>query len=84
MYIGSCYAEPCDTCIVRMKGAPLHTTDTGIALGFRLVTDEGTQRTRGGSWGNDASGARVASRYGIAPAVATDYIGFRLCVDWGK
>jgi formylglycine-generating enzyme required for sulfatase activity len=85
LYIGSCYAELCDT--NRMKGAPLDPTDTGIALGFRLVTDEWTQplqRTRGGGWKTAASSARVTYRPTNAPACAGSFIGFRLCVDWGK
>ena len=84
LYIGSCYAEPCDT--NRMKGAPLDPTDTGIALGFRLVTDEGTQRIRGGDWDFDSSHAQAGYRGGddLPPSYSHRSIGFRLCVDWEK
>ena len=82
MVIGACYAEPCDT--NRMKGAPLEPTDTGTALGFRLVTDEGTQHIRGGDWGFDSSYAQAGHRGGDAPSYSHRSIGFRLCVDWGK
>ena len=77
-YIGSCYAEPCDT--ARMKGAPLEPTDTGIALGFRLVHDSGDRVFRGGGWLLIEPVARVAHRFPEDPANAGN-IGFRLARD---
>jgi len=82
VYIGSCYAEPCDT--NRMNGAPLDPTDSGIALGFRLVTNEGTQSMIGGNWGFASTYASGDYRGSEAPAYSHGSISFRLCVDWGK
>jgi formylglycine-generating enzyme required for sulfatase activity len=67
-----------------MKGAPLEPTDTGTALGFRLVHDSAGRVVRGGCWLVDASVARVAYRGYFDPASAVYDFGFRLCVDWGK
>ncbi len=39
---------------------------------------EGERVVRGGSWDNDGRYARCASRYRLAPAFFTDYIGFRV------
>ena len=61
--------------------------EVSVRNGFRLVVSKGdtaieSRRVfRGGSWSNDASGARVASRTDDDPANAYRRIGFRLTVD---
>jgi formylglycine-generating enzyme required for sulfatase activity len=40
----------------------------------------GSRVLRGGSWGDNANGARAASRLDFTPDFRSDYFGFRLVV----
>ena len=86
-YRGGSYRHNIDSAspvVIRSWTFPAEVSDRN---GFRLVVSKGDtvieprRVFRGGSWSNDASGARVTSRTDDDPANAYRRIGFRLTVD---
>ena len=54
------------------------TYDTGTPTDPRGVSSGSSRVGRGGSWGGDAYGCRVAHRDSRSPSSASYYVGFRV------